>query len=82
MGKFLAVTWEGTVLKSLLGCLLGALGSWLATAEVHPLIVALGASAIPVLMNALSTSYTDYGRNKQPQPEDVATAHEFEIEGE
>ena len=82
MGKWLAVTWEGTLVKSLLGALLGALASWLATADVHPLIVALGAAGIPVIMNALSTSYTDYGRGKKPQPEDVATAHEFDIEGE
>jgi hypothetical protein len=82
MGKWLAVTWEGTVLKSLLGCLLGALGSWLATAEVHPLIVALGAAGIPVLLNALNTADPRYGKGAQPHPDDVATAHEFEIEGE
>ena len=82
MGKWLSVTWEGTVAKSLLGCLLGALGSWLATAEVHPLIVALGAAGIPVLLNALNTADPRYGKNAQPHPDDVATAHEFEIEGE
>jgi hypothetical protein len=82
MGKWLAVTWEGTVLKSLLGCLLGALGSWLATAEVHPLIVALGAAGIPVLLNALNTADPRYGKGAQPHPDDVATTHEFEIEGE
>jgi 1,4-dihydroxy-2-naphthoate octaprenyltransferase len=82
MGKWLAVTWEGTLAKGLLGALLGALGSWLATADVHPLIVALGAAGIPVILNALSTDYHDYGRNKQPQPEEIATMHEFEIEGE
>jgi len=82
MGKWLAVTWEGTVAKSLAGALLGALGSWLATAEVHPLIVALGAAGIPVLLNALNTSDPRYGKGAQPHPHDVATAHEFEIEGE
>ena len=82
MGKWLAVTWEGTVLKSLLGCLLGALGSWLATAEVHPLLVALGAAGIPVLMNALNRDDYRYGINSRPHPDDVATTHEFEIEGE
>jgi hypothetical protein len=82
MGKWLAVTWEGTVAKSLVGALLGALGSWLATAEVHPLIVALGAAGIPVLLNALNTADPRYGKGAQPHPDDVATAHEFEIEGE
>mgnify|MGYP003644206332 CR=1 FL=1 len=82
MGKWLAVTWEGTVAKSLAGALLGALGSWLATSDVHPLIVALGAAGIPVLLNAFNTSDPRYGKGAQPHPEDVATAHEFEIEGE
>ena len=82
MGKWLAVTWEGTITKSLLGALLGALGSWLATSTVHPLVVALGAAAIPVLTNALNNSDPRYGRGAQPHPDDVATTHEFEIEGE
>lgn len=82
MAKWLAVTWEGTIAKSLLGAFLGALGSWLATADVHPLIVALGAAAIPVLLNALNSADTRYGVNKQPQPDEIATMHEFEIEGE
>lgn len=82
MGKWLAVTWEGTVAKSLLGALLGALGSWLATSDIHPLIVALGAAAIPVLLNAINSKDTRYGKNKRPQPEDIATNYELEIEGE
>lgn len=82
MGKWLAVTWEGTVAKSLVGALLGALGSWLATSDVHPLIVALGAAGIPVLMNALNRDDYRYGRNAQPHPDDVAVGIEFEIEGE
>lgn len=82
MGKWFAVTWEGTVTKSLLGALLGALGSWLATSQVHPLLIALGAAGIPVLINALNSEFPFYGRNAQPHPDDVATAHEFEIEGE
>lgn len=62
LGKWLAETWEGTVAKSLAGALLGAFGSWLATSEVHPLIVALCAAAIPVLTNALNNSDKRYGR--------------------
>jgi hypothetical protein len=82
MGKWLAVTWEGTVTKSLLGALLGALGSWLATSQVHPLIVAMGAAGCTVLVNALNTEYPFYGKGAKPHPDDVATTHEFEIEGE
>jgi dolichol kinase len=82
MGKWLAVTWQGTVAKSLAGALLGALGSWLATSNVHPLIVALGAAAIPVLLNALNREDYRYGINSRPHPDDVAKMHELEIEGE
>jgi len=82
MGKWLAVTWEGTVVKSLLGALLGALGSWLATSEVHPLVVALGAAACNVLVNALNRDDYRYGVNSRPHPDDVAVGIEFEIEGE
>jgi hypothetical protein len=82
MGKWLAVTWEGTVAKSLAGALLGALGSWLATSDVHSLIVALGAAGIPVLMNALNREDYRYGKNARPHPDDVAVMHELEIEGE
>jgi hypothetical protein len=82
MGKWLAVTWEGTVAKSLVGALLGALGSWLATSNVHPLIVALGAAGIPVLMNALNRDDYRYGRNSRPHVDDIAVMPELEIEGE
>ena len=82
MGKWFAVTWEGTVIKSLLGALLGALGSWLVTSELHPLVIALGMAATPVLLNAINGRDPRYGKGAQPHPDDVATAHEFEIEGE
>lgn len=82
MGKWFAGTWEGTVAKSLLGALLGALASWLATSQMHPLVIALGMAAVPVLINALNSKDPRYGKGAQPHPDDVATAHEFEIEGE
>jgi large-conductance mechanosensitive channel len=82
MGKWLAGTWEGTATKAIIGAALGALLSWLVTANVHPLIMAIGAAAIPVAINALNSADSRYGKGAQPHPDDVATAHEFEIEGE
>lgn len=61
MGKWLATTWEGTATKAVLGAALGALASWLATADVHPLVVALGAAVIPVLINTVNSSDHRYG---------------------
>lgn len=82
MGKWLAGTWEGTATKAIIGAALGALLSWLTTADIHPLVVALGAAVIPVIVNMLNPDDTRMGRNKQPRPEEIATMHEFEIEGE
>jgi len=45
------------------GAALGALLSWLTTADVHPLIVALGAAVIPVIINALNGDDPRYGRH-------------------
>lgn len=82
MGKWLAGTWEGTATKAIIGAALGALLSWLVTADVHPLVLALGAAVVPVAINALNSSDPRYGKGAQPHPDDIATAHEFEIEGE
>jgi len=82
IGRWLADTWEGTVVKVALGAALGALGSWLMTADVHSLIVAIGAAVIPVLVNALNGQDPRYGRHAAIEPEDIARATEFEIEGE
>lgn len=73
MREWLANTWEGSLVKITLGAALGALGSWLATADVHPLIVALGAAVIPILINALNSADNRYGRHPQPQPPDLDT---------
>lgn len=56
MREWLATTWEGSIVKIALGAALGAVGSWLATADVHPLIVAVGAAVIPVFVNALNSA--------------------------
>lgn len=82
IGRWLADTWEGSVVKITLGAALGALGSWLATSDVHPLIVAIGAATIPVLINALNGADPRYGREAYIDPEDMARETELEIEGE
>jgi hypothetical protein len=61
MKKWLANTWEGSIVKITAGAALGAIASWLMTADVHPLIVAIGAAVIPVLINALNSADSRYG---------------------
>lgn len=68
MRQFLANTWEGSVVKIATGAALGAVLSWLMTADVHPLIVAVGAAVLPVFINYLNGADHRYGRNKDPQP--------------
>ena len=62
MKHWLATTWEGSILKIAAGAGLGAVLSWLATADVHPLIVAVSAAVIPVIINALNGDDSRYGR--------------------
>jgi hypothetical protein len=61
MKKWLANTWEGSIVKITAGAALGAIASWLMTADIHPLIVAIGAAVIPVLINALNSADSRYG---------------------
>ena len=61
MKKWLANTWEGSVFKIAAGAGLGALASYLMTSDVHPLIVAVSAAVIPVLINALNSADKRYG---------------------
>lgn len=82
LGKWLATTWEGSIVKIAAGAVLGAVGSWLATSTVHPLIVAIGAAVIPVLVNALNNADPRYGRGSHPHYQDLASSEEMEIEGE
>ena len=63
MRQWLANTWEGSLVKIAGGAALGAVLSWLATADVHPLVVAIGAAVIPVIINALNTTDPRYGRH-------------------
>jgi hypothetical protein len=82
LGRWLADTWEGSIVKIAAGAALGAAGSWLATSDVHPLIVAMGAAVIPVIINALNGDDPRYGRHGYLSPEDISRADELEIEGE
>lgn len=61
MKQWLAQTWEGSIVKITLGAALGAVASWLMTADVHPLIVGIGAAVIPVIINALNSADSRYG---------------------
>jgi len=62
MKHWLATSWEGSIVKIAAGAGLGAVLSWLATADVHPLIVAVSAAVIPVIINALNGDDARYGR--------------------
>ena len=61
MRKWLAQSWEGSIVKIAAGAALGAVASWLMTADVHPLIVGIGAAVIPVIINALNSADSRYG---------------------
>jgi CDP-diglyceride synthetase len=61
MKQWLANTWEGSIVKITAGAALGAIASWLMTSDVHPLIVAISAAVIPVLINALNSADKRYG---------------------
>lgn len=71
MREWLANTWEGSITKIALGAALGAVLSWLTTADIHPLIVGIGAAVIPVIINALNQADPRYGRHPLPEPIDV-----------
>ena len=61
MAQWLAQTWEGSIFKIAAGAALGAVASWVVTADVHPLIVAISAAVIPVIINALNEDDPRYG---------------------
>ena len=80
--RWLATAWQATLTKSVLGAALGAILSWLMTSDVEPLIVGIGAAVIPLVTNALNKYDPRYGMGKQTPLSDLATSHEFPIEGE
>lgn len=82
MGRWLAQAWEASLTKSIIGAALGAILSWLMTANVEPVLVAIGAAVIPIIINALNKYDPRYGMAKQTPLSDLATSYEFFIEGE
>ena len=62
---WLASSPTASFLKIAVAAALGALGSYVATAEVHPLVVALSAAVIPVVINALNPSDSRYGKGSR-----------------
>ena len=59
--KWLADSATGSFIKITLGAALGAALSWLATSDIHPLIVAISAAVIPIIINTLNPQDTRYG---------------------
>lgn len=59
---WLATSPTASFLKIALSGLLGALGSYVATNEVHPLVVIISAAVIPVVVNWLNGQDPRYGR--------------------
>ena len=82
MGRWLSQAWSATLTKSILGAALGAVLSWLMTSNVEPLIVAIGGSVIPLMINALNKYDPRYGVGKLPMLSDTADMAEMTIEGE
>lgn len=70
--EWIANTPEGTAVKVALGAGLGALLSWLATADIHPLVVAICAAVIPVAINYLNDQDPRYGLGHGLTPPDHA----------
>lgn len=59
---WLAQTPAGSFVKIAVAAALGAIASWLVTAEVHPLVVAISAAVIPIAINYLNGEDLRYGR--------------------
>ena len=60
--EWLATSPTASFLKIMVAAGLGAVASWVATAQVHPLVVAVAAAVIPVAINWLNPEDFRYGR--------------------
>ena len=60
--EWLATSPLASVLKIATGAALGALMSWAATAEIHPLAVAIIAAVVPVVVNWTNPLDYRYGK--------------------
>lgn len=58
---WLATSPTASFLKIMVAAGLGAVASWVATAQVHPLVVAIAAAVIPVVINWLNPGDPRYG---------------------
>lgn len=74
--EWLATSPLASVLKIALGAALGAVMSWAATAEIHPLAVAVIAAVCPVVINWVNPQDYRYGRGT------VAPVEPFDVWGE
>lgn len=69
---WLATSPNATWLKVALGAAIGAIASYVATANVHPLIVAICAAVAPVIINWCNSMDGRYGRGAaEYEPFDV-----------
>lgn len=59
---WLATTPSGTGFKVILGAFLGAIASWITTAEINPFIVALVSALVPIAINYLNNLDPRYGK--------------------
>ena len=59
--EWLATSPTASFLKIMVAAGLGAVGSWVVTAQVHPLVVAICAAVIPVAINWLNPEDFRYG---------------------
>ena len=59
--EWLAASATGSFIKISIGAALGAALSWLTTSDIHPLIVALSAAVIPIIINTVNPEDPSYG---------------------
>ena len=62
--KWLATSPTASFLKIMTAAGLGAVGSWVVTAQVHPLVVAIAAAVIPIAINWLNPEDPRWGKGK------------------
>jgi hypothetical protein len=58
---WLATSPNATWLKVALGAALGAAASWIATSDLHPLVITVFAAVTPVILNWLNVADPRYG---------------------
>jgi hypothetical protein len=59
--EWLAASATGSFIKISIGAALGAALSWLTTSDIHPLIVAMSAAVIPIIINTVNPQDPHYG---------------------